>query len=83
LKKKEEEEVRPKRTTVQDMRAAAEEIFGKDFNLDKRLCRLLMAAMKLKFKTLERFREYCENIRKSKYIRRLILQKDQVYTTPG
>jgi hypothetical protein len=65
LKNKEEGEVRPKRTTVQDMRAAAEEIFGRNFNLDQRLCRFLVRAMELKFKTLERFREYCETIKKS------------------
>ena len=43
---------------MQDMDCVMSEVFEKDWNLDKRLCRLMVAAMKLKFKTLMRFRDY-------------------------
>jgi hypothetical protein len=54
-----------KTTTARDMGRVMSEVFEKDWKLDKRLCRLLVAAMKLKFRTLERFRDYCEVVKKS------------------
>lgn len=66
FKKAQEEACGSRCRTVQDMRGVLEEVFaGLDFQLSKRLCAFLVKAMQVKFKTLERFREYCERIKKS------------------